>query len=79
VYDYIEWCEKPENTPKAECLKHRCDLEENFDSSACNAFFDFCDARGGANWDLPQCTPPCELLDRPESDARCRDPAAAGR
>jgi hypothetical protein len=52
----------------------RCDLEENYDTKVCDDFWDFCDANSGRNWDLPQCTPPCELLANPDTDARCKDP-----
>ncbi len=76
VYDYITLCEDAASTQKPECLKYRCDLEENTTTQLCDDFYDFCDANYGRNWDLPQCTPPCELLDDPDTDARCREPAS---
>lgn len=42
----------------------------------CDAFFDFCD---NLNWEGDRCTPPCDGLDDPDSDPRCRDPGAANK
>lgn len=52
----------------------RCDLEENGDKDECETYREWCDT--GDNEALPQCTPPCELLeelypDNPKADRQC--------
>ena len=65
---------EPTSPPPGRRARVRCDLLDFVNSKVCNDFFDFCDANDGDNWDLPSCTPPCELLDNPDTDARCKDP-----
>ena len=37
--------------------------------------WDFCDLNDGANWDtMEECTPPCEMGENSENDARCKAP-----
>jgi hypothetical protein len=64
--------------PAPECFKNWCDLANNAQSPDCKAFEDFCDGNGGKNWELPECTAPCEL-DANAGDARCKEGAAGRR
>jgi hypothetical protein len=39
----------------------------------------FCDGNGRKNWDLPECTPPCEMPDNQRKDKRCQPDAQRRR
>lgn len=47
--------------PTPDCFKYWCDLTENADNADCQKLWDYCDDNGGKNWDLPECSAPCEL------------------
>jgi hypothetical protein len=71
VYDYEAYCQAGrEKAP--ECLKYWCDQRANSATAECDAYTDWCG--DGDNADLPQCTPPCEALEDPDSDSRCTEP-----
>ncbi|GBF96753.1 hypothetical protein Rsub_09609 [Raphidocelis subcapitata] len=74
VPDIFEYCEQDGkgNVPTPDCFKYWCDLAENSSNADCDKLWEFCDGNGGKNWDLPECSAPCEL------EANLDDPRCLG-
>ncbi|KAI8474572.1 MAG: hypothetical protein J3K34DRAFT_518099 [Monoraphidium minutum] len=70
VPSYGLYCGDAANRDSPECLRHRC---RTATTPECDAYIAACQARG---WAGDDCTPPCEALDDPSTDARCRSPSA---
>jgi len=79
VPDIYEYCEEGDRAkaPVPECFKYWCDLTENLENADCEVLWEFCDGNDGDNWDLPECTPPCEMEANLENP-KCSPPEEPG-
>lgn len=77
VPDITAYCAKNKAAkPDPECFMYWCYLPAQNNNDDCADLTDYCSGNDNKNWDLPECTAPCDIQANMK-DKRCQ--AAARR